>query len=104
MKTGLACVGLVSLFLVTLVVTALAHGFVLSTMWGWFMVPLFHLPPMNIAYALGVSLVVGMWTSKTSSKSDSKDTSAIVSELVMATIGTPAIVLFFGWIVKQFLG
>jgi len=37
---------------------ALMRGWALSVLWGWFMVPLFHLPPLAIAQAIGVGLVV----------------------------------------------
>lgn len=41
---------------------AALRGFVLSVMWGWFMVPTFGLPPLGIASAFGVALMVGVLT------------------------------------------
>jgi hypothetical protein len=41
----------------SMVASALARGWVLSVMWGWFLVPL-GLPTIGIAQAMGVALTV----------------------------------------------
>ena len=37
---------------------ALYHGFALSLMWGWFVVPAFSVPALSVIDAIGVSLIV----------------------------------------------
>lgn len=38
------------------------NGFLFSVFWGWFLVPVFSLPVLSIAQAVGVMLVAGMVT------------------------------------------
>jgi membrane protein CcdC involved in cytochrome C biogenesis len=47
-------------FLVVLMFSA--SGFVCSTLWAWFIVPIFGLPALNILQAIGVGLVVSFFT------------------------------------------
>lgn len=51
---------IVSALLIT--VSALINGFVLSILWGWFIVPTLGLPPLSLIEALWVGLVVSMLT------------------------------------------
>lgn len=41
---------------------AIWGGYVLTCLWGWFVVPTFALPPLTLAQAIGVSLIVGYLT------------------------------------------
>ena len=59
-NTALACVGLLVLAVVAIVVGAVMNGYVLSVLWGWFVVPVFSVPPLSIATAIGLSLAIGM--------------------------------------------
>lgn len=43
-------------------VFAIWEGFVLSCLWGWFIVPVFKLPELALIPASGITLVVGMMT------------------------------------------
>ena len=45
-----------------LVISSLLRGFVLVKIWGWFIVPLFHLPVLTLLPAIGLALVVGFMT------------------------------------------
>lgn len=56
-----ALIGLIMAFVYLIFTTAL-NGFVLSKLWFWFMVPAFGLPPLHIAYALGMSLIIALLT------------------------------------------
>lgn len=101
--TGLACVGLLISVPTVIVLSALVNGWALSVMWGWFVVPLFHLPAMSIVYAIGFSLVVGMFKPNTSSHDTrKKDTRELVTA-VIAEILSPVLVVGIGWIVKLFI-
>ena len=53
----------VGLIVVTIVPSLLVHGYVLSILWGWFIVPQFGLPALSLASAVGVSLVTGYMSS-----------------------------------------
>jgi hypothetical protein len=47
-------VGMVGLFLAAI----LTRGFVLTVLWGWFAVPVFGLPALGIAPALGLTVLL----------------------------------------------
>jgi hypothetical protein len=49
-----SAVGMVGLFLTAI----LARGFVLTTLWGWYAVPVFGLPTLGIAPALGLTVLL----------------------------------------------
>jgi hypothetical protein len=51
---GAAVIGGVVLFLAAL----LTRGLVITLLWSWFMVPVFGLPALGIASALGLTLVL----------------------------------------------
>lgn len=40
-------------FLIVLIGGPMWSGYVLSVMWAWFVVPLFHLPPLQVACQMG---------------------------------------------------
>ena len=48
----LGCLGIVFLFVVVIPAAIIMNGWILSIMWGWFIVPLFHLPELTIHYAI----------------------------------------------------
>jgi len=103
--TGLACLGLLVAFPLTVIISSIMNGWALSTMWGWFVVPLFHLPELNIPYAIGISMVVGMLVRQASQENKKeKSWSTIVAEIFAYAIFTPLFTVFLGWIVKGFLG
>ena len=37
---------------------AIIEGWVLTILWGWFMVPLFHLPELSLLFGIGLALIV----------------------------------------------
>ena len=82
---------------------AIYHGWVLTILWGWFVAPTFHLPELNIAVAIGLSLIVGMFRGYT--KSDNKDSQTTKDKTIgiIAILISPLLTLFFGWIVHMFM-
>ena len=103
MKDSLACFGLFVAAIALIVVGSIMNGWVLSIMWGWFVVPLFGVPVLKVAPAIGVALVAKMLTHQSSSKSnEKKDTSETVGELIAAFL-SPMVTLLIGWIVLQFV-
>lgn len=103
-NTGLACFGLIVLAAVAIVVSAVMNGYVISVLWGWFVVPLFSVPPLSVATAIGLSLAVGMLVSHSSpSNSEKKDTGEVIVNLISQAVFSPLFTLFIGWLVKSFI-
>jgi hypothetical protein len=80
----------------------LLHGFVLKTLWNWFMVPQFRLPALGIASAIGISIVMSMFTSNTGVKSD-EDLSDRAVRVISHNLAHAFIALIAGWITLQFI-
>lgn len=76
---------------------ALYNGFVLSILFGWFLVPL-GLPQIGIAHAYGLSLLASVILS-TRGLSFSGDKKAIFATGLLM----PAMALFLGWIAVGFM-
>ena len=91
-------------FPVLMALSSIFNGYALKVLWGWFIVPIFHLPFLNIPSAIGISLVVGYLTKQADSYVD-KDKSAGVriGESFLRAFLQPAIALFIGWIVQKFM-
>lgn len=91
---------------------AIVRGITLSVLWGWFIVPLFALPPLGIVQAIGLMLVINFLTfrAEDTKKEDpkatldpsNKEARAAVLKL-FRPIGVALTFLTIGWIVKLFV-
>jgi hypothetical protein len=96
-----SCLGMIVGAVIVIIVGALIGGYVLAKMWLWFIVP-FGAPEIEIAHAIGISLLAGLFTSSSSSDDKYESTAEVVTKLI-ATLIAPFILLGFGWIVVQFM-
>ncbi len=88
-----------------LVVNSVFNGYVLNVLWGWFMVPVFHLPQLSIVPAIGIAIVVGYLTYQ--AKPDCQKVKRTMGQTIaLATanaIERPLFALFFGYVVHLFM-
>lgn len=75
---------------------AVWRGFVLTYLWSWFVVGYFHVPPLSIPIAIGLSLIAGFFSTH------QKNDETLGNTLAMAVFA-PAMTLFIGWIVTKFM-
>ena len=94
-------IGVVVLLIGLVAVFALLHGFVLMKLWGWFIVPTFKLPPLSIAPAIGLGLVVGILVTRYPNKKMDEQEKTLQNMLVAFLI--PIITLMMGYIVHLFM-
>ena len=80
-------------------VTAIWYGFTVSVMWGWFVVPLFHVAPLRIPFAIGLAYIVQFLTHPTRKPEDDPETGFL---LIMSLV-KPLILLGAGWITTWFI-
>jgi uncharacterized membrane protein len=80
---------------------ATLEGYVLSVLWGWFVVPVFGLPALSIPFAMGLALVVGLLTTNTRGD-EAKDPDKKWTPMGVMVM-RPAFVLLVGWIVTKFI-
>lgn len=78
-------------------------GYVLSILWAWFAVPVFGLPALGIAAAIGVALVISFLTHQYVYTEDERGPAAKFGAMFGAAFLYPLIVLTTGWIVKGFM-
>lgn len=86
------------LILALAIATVPLNGLALVLLWIWFIVPVFHLPPLTVAQALGLSVTVTFVTSQYTGKDDRN-----TSERVATILLKPLFALAFGWVVRLFL-
>jgi hypothetical protein len=102
---ALATLGIAVSFIVALVLGSIFNGYALSVLWGWFVVPVFHLPVLTVVPAIGIAMVVGYLTHQTEPDVEEKEreTGEKLLRLIALVFFRPAFALFFGWIVHQFM-
>lgn len=95
---------LVMLLTIPLVIVGLfINGWAISTMWGWFVVPIFALPSLTIAQAVGVSCLLSLLKPSSSDRRESRDTIEIIGNMISEALFVPVIAVGFAWIVTLFL-
>jgi hypothetical protein len=94
---GLSMIGIV-------VAAILMRAWVFTILWSWFAVP-YGLPAISIASAVGIALIVGMFTHglKREDTVKIKTLSDFTSEVLSRAFGTPLATLLLGWIVTWFM-
>ena len=98
-------IGIITTVLITLIVSPIWRGYVLSKLWLWFIVSTFGAAPLGIAQSIGLALVVSFLTHQADSYEDKeKSANAKIAQAVAITFLSPAMALLIGWIVKGFLG
>lgn len=104
----MTCIGAVFYTLVITVLSIIWNGYVLSVLWSWFIVPL-GVVSITIAWAIGLSVVIGLFkatvsnTSETSNNSADKSwTDILISTSIRAFV--PGLVsLGLGYVVHLFM-
>ena len=97
---ALSVFGIIIAAIVGLFLFAIYNAWVLTILWGWFIVPL-GVKALSIAHAYGFTLVTGLILSNRGIKENKgKDdwVSSIITWLLL-----PLVVLFFGWIAVGFM-
>jgi len=91
-------------FVALMVVSSILNGYVLSILWGWFVVPVFHLSPLTIVPAIGVALVVSYLTHQTNDcQEKERSTSEKIAYAVAVAVVKPLLALCLGWVVHLFM-
>lgn len=84
-------------------VSIIVNGWAISTLWGWFVAPVFALPYLSIAQAIGLACMVGLFTNSEFQTDKSKDLIDSLSFLVGRALLAPVFIVGIGWIVRLFI-
>ena len=77
-------------------------GFVLKVLWGWFIVSQFHLPPIGIPVAIGITLIVVMLTHQHIPLQEGHEVEDVIGRVLENFTG-PAVSLLVGFIAHLFV-
>lgn len=100
-----AFLGIVIRVAALMVACSILNGYVLSVLWGWFMVPVFHLPQLPVAPAIGLALIVSYLTYQPEPNYQEEEETAgqRFARSTSLVLGRPLLALLFGWIVHLFM-
>ncbi len=82
------------------------QGYVLSVLWGWFIVPTFGAPALGLVPAIGISIVViylVYWPDQHRKDREETTMDTEIMRAGMAILLKPAAALLAGWIVQMFM-
>lgn len=104
MKKLLALISLV----VIIPLSAVLNGWVLTKLWGWFIVPTFGLPELGIVPAIGLAIIIEFLTQHTTSRKSSDDdeyksNGQKVAIIIAKDIFIALSYLLIGWVVSLFM-
>lgn len=110
MKEFNAVIGGIVGFLFLIVVGVLWRAWVLTQLWAWLVVPIFHFPALRLIGAYTISLIVafltvsrGTETSTENKASVKPNWPAIMGKTIGWTLLGPAVSLGVGWIAHFFV-
>lgn len=104
MTVLIGCVGIIAVALFIIALSALIRGFVISVMWGWFIVPVFGLPELSIVQAIGVAMVISLFQVRHYTHTPSGDEDAkrgARNFVLMDHFTNPFVALFVAWIFQM---
>jgi hypothetical protein len=90
---------------VLIALSSIWRGYVLTVLWGWFIVPAFGAHPLSVPLAIGISMLVGMLTMHKNGKEAEKEMgagTAIATSVGLAVL-VPLAALGSGWVVHLFV-
>lgn len=89
------------LYSVTAVFSDLFSGYVLSTLWGWFIVSKFGLPALSVPYALGIMVIATFLTARLAVRPEGEKVEYM--QQLAFSITKAAMCLLMGYIYLQFV-
>ena len=105
-KTNGAVASLGCTVLLLMVPFSLAlNGLVFRSLWAWFAVPQFHLAPVSVPMAVGLSELVGLvvMPSAPTSNKEGQTATQVFSTAAGISLGRPLLYLLIGYLVHLFL-
>lgn len=89
-------------------VAIFAHGYTISTLWLWFIVPLFNAPEIGILQAAAIMIFVNYFVAKPDKDTDVMSSKLSLSDYMTRTLSNvvmkPVIALLAGWVLKELIG
>ena len=100
-----SCLGWIVAWVSTTLISVTMDGWALSTIWNWFIPPIFHLVSLTMMQAVGLAMVFSLFTRTnkidTKKNTEKKSSLEIWIETTVVAILTPSFSVFLAWIVWQ---
>lgn len=100
-----SCIGLLIQAVIIILVTTIADGWALSTIWNWYIPTIFGLTSLTIAKAIGVAMVFSLFTRtnrlKTNDDNKYDGTYKLYYEAAVGVF-TAVFTVGIAWVVLQF--
>jgi len=85
-------------FFLAVVPSTLLRGYVVSKLWLWHVVPVFHLAPISVSQAISVSLIFSVLTYHYTPDEKKRSAEEIIG-MLLAPFATNILLLFMGWFI-----
>ena len=100
----LAVLGALVALPMVMFISSILNGYVLSILWGWFIVPTLGAPTLSTVPAIGIALVVAYLTYQVSDcEKVKREFSEEVERFFGLVVLRPLLTLLFGWAVHLFM-
>lgn len=86
-----------------LILLMLLNGWVFAMLWSWFAVPLLGAPPIGVAGALGLSLLVQHIVYRAPPKNDEREWTEQFTEICILSLSRSLVALAIGVLLRGFL-
>lgn len=96
-------IGWIVTFIGLTALQAIAAGWALLKLWGWFIAPVFGIALNGYAEAIGFGMVVSFLTYRYTKTDNDKDLGLQILESFFTAMLYYVITVLFGWIVYQFV-
>ncbi len=104
-ETALSCIGLLGLWVLTIIISVVAQGFTVAMLWQWFVVPVFGLPTISIVVAAGMGLIFNVYKGVQNAPTKDSEEYGLKKWLtsLLSSLGGYAFALLFGFILNLFM-
>ncbi len=96
-------IGYIAVTFVMAVYSVIIHGWALSKLWAWFIVPTFALPYLSITAAIGIGMVVGFMAKEVKPTQEKRDFGTVLIEGFLLVTFKVGFFLLFGAVVKSWM-
>jgi len=97
-----AAEGFVATFIAVVVIATILNGWVLTILWGWFIMPVFNFPALSLVPGIGLALIVSYLTYQDIICELEDSVDGAIVKLFQVVIRS-LFVLLFGWVLHLFM-
>jgi hypothetical protein len=98
------CIAVLLFAPVAIALAAIMKGWALSKLWMWFIVDIFHLPPLSMGQAYGLALVISYLTHQvTNCQEKEEELSTKIVGMIIGPVIAALVTVGIGWCMVQLM-